>query len=308
MGLSTGKTAYLFPGQGTQYIGMGKEFYDNYNICKAVFDTASKESGLDIPALCFEENDKLNITEYTQIAILTVEAAIFMAMEQGQLRPDYTAGLSLGEYGALIVSKALDPADAFRLIRKRGIYMQEAVPTGGAMAAVLGLDSSEIEKVCAQTEGTVSIANYNCPGQIVITGEQKAVETAAESCKAAGAKRIVPLNVSGPFHSSLLSGAGERLAADLENVPVRDIAIPYIANVTADFVTDRAQVKELLQKQVSSPVRWQQTIELLLTEGVDEFVEIGPGTTLSGFVKKINRSVRTFHIEKPEDLEAYVNR
>ncbi len=308
MGLSTGKTAYLFPGQGTQYIGMGKEFYDNYNICKAVFDTASKESGLDIPALCFEENDKLNITEYTQIAILTVEAAIFMAMEQGQLRPDYTAGLSLGEYGALIVSKALDPADAFRLIRKRGIYMQEAVPTGGAMAAVLGLDSSEIEKVCAQTEGTVSIANYNCPGQIVITGEQKAVETAAESCKAAGAKRIVPLNVSGPFHSSLLSCAGERLAADLENVPVRDIAIPYIANVTADFVTDRAQVKELLQKQVSSPVRWQQTIELLLTEGVDEFVEIGPGTTLSGFVKKINRSVRTFHIEKPEDLEAYVNR
>ena len=308
MGLSTGKTAYLFPGQGTQYIGMGKDFYDNYNICKAVFDTASKESGLDIPALCFEENDKLNITEYTQIAILTVEAAIFMAMEQGQLRPDYTAGLSLGEYGALIVSKALDPADAFRLIRKRGIYMQEAVPTGGAMAAVLGLDSSEIEKVCAQTEGTVSIANYNCPGQIVITGEQKAVETAAESCKAAGAKRIVPLNVSGPFHSSLLSGAGERLAADLENVPVRDIAIPYIANVTADFVTDRAQVKELLQKQVSSPVRWQQTIELLLTEGVDEFVEIGPGTTLSGFVKKINRSVRTFHIEKPEDLEAYVNR
>jgi len=308
MGLSTGKTAYLFPGQGTQYIGMGKEFYDNYNICKAVFDTASKESGLDIPALCFEENDKLNITEYTQIAILTVEAAIFMAMEQGQLRPDYTAGLSLGEYGALIVSKALDPADAFRLIRKRGIYMQEAVPTGGAMAAVLGLDSSEIEKVCAQTEGTVSIANYNCPGQIVITGEQKAVETAAESCKAAGAKRIVPLNVSGPFHSSLLSGAGERLAADLENVPVRDIAIPYIANVTADFVTDRAQVKELLQKQVSSQVRWQQTIELLLTEGVDEFVEIGPGTTLSGFVKKINRSVRTFHIEKPEDLEAYVNR
>lgn len=308
MGISTGKTAYLFPGQGTQYIGMGKEFYDNYNICKAVFDTASKESGLDIPALCFEENDKLNITEYTQIAILTVEAAIFMAMEQGQLRPDYTAGLSLGEYGALIVSKALDPADAFRLIRKRGIYMQEAVPTGGAMAAVLGLDSSEIEKVCAQTEGTVSIANYNCPGQIVITGEQKAVETAAESCKAAGAKRIVPLNVSGPFHSSLLSGAGERLAADLENVPVRDIAIPYIANVTADFVTDRAQVKELLQKQVSSPVRWQQTIELLLTEGVDEFVEIGPGTTLSGFVKKINRSVRTFHIEKPEDLEAYVNR
>ena len=303
-----GKTVYMFPGQGAQYIGMGKEFYDNYNICKAVFDLASNVTGLDIPALCFEENDKINTTEYTQIAMLTVEAAIFMAMEQGQLKPDYAAGLSLGEYGALLVSKALDPADAFRLVRKRGIFMQEAVPSGGAMSAVLGMNTYDIEKICEQTQGIVSIANYNCPGQIVITGEQGAVEAAGEACKAAGAKRIVPLNVSGPFHSSMLEEAGKNLAQELEGINIRDIAIPYISNVTSDFVTDREQVKDLLIRQVSSPVRWQQSMERLIAEGVDEFVEIGPGRTLSGFMKKINRDVAVFHIEKPEELEAYVNR
>jgi len=303
-----GKTVYMFPGQGAQFIGMGKEFYDNYNVCRAVFDLASNVTGLDIPALCFEENDKINITEYTQIAMLTVEAAIFMAMEQGQLKPDYAAGLSLGEYGALLASKALDPADAFRVIRKRGIYMQEAVPSGGAMAAVMGMDAYDIEKVCENTQGIVSIANYNCPGQIVITGEQGAVEAAGEACKEAGAKRIVPLNVSGPFHSAMLEGAGEKLAAELGNVQIRDLAIPYVSNVTADFVNDREQVKDLLIRQISSPVRWQQSVERLIAAGADEFVEIGPGRTLSSFLKKINRSVSVYHVEKPEELEAYVNR
>lgn len=303
-----GKTVYMFPGQGAQYIGMARDFYDRYNICKAVFDLASSVTGLDIPALCFEENEKIHITEYTQIAMLAAETAIYMAMEQAGLKPDYAAGLSLGEYGALIVSKALDPADAFRIIRKRGIFMQEAVPQGGAMAAVLGLGAQEIEAACAQTDGIVSVANYNCPGQIVITGEQDAVAAAGEACKAAGAKRVMPLKVSGPFHSKMLEGAGEKLAAELEQVPLRGIAVPYVSNVTADFVTDAAQVKGLLQKQVSSPVRWQQSVERLLAEGADEFVEIGPGHTLSGFVKKINRDAAVYHIEKPEDLEAYVNR
>ncbi|MCI9021296.1 MAG: ACP S-malonyltransferase [Eubacterium sp.] len=303
-----GKTVYMFPGQGAQYIGMARDFYDRYNICKAVFDLASSVTGLDIPALCFEENEKIHITEYTQIAMLAAETAIYMAMEQAGLKPDYAAGLSLGEYGALIVSKALDPADAFRIIRKRGIFMQEAVPQGGAMAAVLGLGAQEIEAACAQTDGIVSVANYNCPGQIVITGEQDAVAAAGEACKAAGAKRVMPLKVSGPFHSKMLEGAGEKLAAELEQVPLRGIVIPYVSNVTADFVTDAAQVKGLLQKQVSSPVRWQQSVERLLAEGADEFVEIGPGHTLSGFVKKINRDAAVYHIEKPEDLEAYVNR
>lgn len=303
-----GKTVYMFPGQGAQYIGMARDFYDRYNICKAVFDLASSVTGLDIPALCFEENEKIHITEYTQIAMLAAETAIYMAMEQAGLKPDYAAGLSLGEYGALIVSKALDPADAFRIIRKRGIFMQEAVPQGGAMAAVLGLGAQEIEAACAQTDGIVSVANYNCPGQIVITGEQDAVAAAGEACKAAGAKRVMPLKVSGPFHSKMLEGAGEKLAAELEQVPLRGIAVPYVSNVTADFVTDSAQVKGLLQKQVSSSVRWQQSVERLLAEGADEFVEIGPGHTLSGFVKKINRDAAVYHIEKPEDLEAYVNR
>lgn len=303
-----GKTVYMFPGQGAQYVGMGKAFYDEYDVCKAVFDMASNVTGLDIPALCFEENEKINITEYTQIAMLTVEAAIYMAMEQQNIKPDYTAGLSLGEYGALIVSKALDPADAFRIIRKRGIYMQEAVPTGGAMSAVLGLDAAAIELACEQTEGIVSIANYNCPGQIVITGEKHAVDAAGEACKAAGAKRVMPLNVSGPFHSEMLKGAGEKLALELEDVNIHHIAVPYVSNVTADFVTERENVKELLTKQVSSSVRWQQSVELLIENGADEFVEIGPGHTLTGFMKKINRDVAVYHIEKPEDLMAYVNR
>ena len=303
-----GKTVYMFPGQGAQYIGMGKEFYDQFDVCKAVFDLACGVTGLDLAALCFEENEQLNITEYTQIAMLTVEAAIYMAMEERGLKPDYAAGLSLGEYGALIVSKALDPADAFRIVRKRGIYMQEAVPTGGAMAAVLGLDAQTIEKVCAQTEGIVSVANYNCPGQIVITGEQAAVEQAGQALKEAGAKRIMSLKVSGPFHSEMLVPAGEKLAKEFENVTMRGIAVPYVTNVTADFVRDEEQIKRLLVKQVSSSVRWQQSIERLIEAGADEFVEIGPGHTLSGFMKKINRDVAVFHIEKPEDLEAYVNR
>ena len=275
-----GKTVYMFPGQGAQYIGMGKEFYDQFDVCKAVFDLACGVTGLDLAALCFEENEQLNITEYTQIAMLTVEAAIYMAMEERGLKPDYAAGLSLGEYGALIVSKALDPADAFRIVRKRGIYMQEAVPTGGAMAAVLGLDAQTIEKVCAQTEGIVSVANYNCPGQIVITGEQAAVEQAGQALKEAGAKRIMPLKVSGPFHSEMLVPAGEKLAKEFENVTMRGIAVPYVTNVTADFVRDEEQIKRLLVKQVSSSVRWQQSIERLIEAGADEFVEIGPGHTL----------------------------
>lgn len=303
-----GKIVYMFPGQGAQYIGMGKEFYETYDVCKAVFGLASSVTGLDIPALCFEQNDRLDITEYTQVAMLAVEAAIYMAMEEQGLRPDYAAGLSLGEYGALIVSKALDPADAFRIVRKRGIYMQEAVPAGGAMAAVLGLDARAVENVCAQTEGTVSVANYNCPGQIVITGEQEAVEQAGEACKQAGAKRVMPLKVSGPFHSKMLECAGEKLAKEFENVTMRGIAVPYVSNVTADFVTDSEEIRGLLVRQVSSSVRWQQSMERLIAAGADTFVEIGPGHTLSGFMKKINRDVTVFHIEKPEDLENYVNR
>lgn len=298
-----GKTAFMFPGQGAQYVGMGKDFYEQIPVCKEMIDLAGKASGLDVAALCFEENEKINITEYTQIAMLAAEVAMLKAAEEKGLKPDVTAGLSLGEYGALAASGVMSPEDVFKVVRKRGIYMQEAVPNGGAMVAVLGLDTAVIERICEETPGMVTIANYNCPGQIVITGEEKAAQAAVEKLTKAGAKRCVPLKVSGPFHSPLLTGAGEKLAKELENVEIHEIGIPYIANVTADYVTDKAQVKPLLQKQVSSSVKWQQTIERMIADGVDTFVEIGPGKTLSGFMRKINKDMKVYNIEEMEDLE-----
>lgn len=300
------KTAFIFPGQGAQYIGMSKEFYDQIPACREVFELASEASGLDIAALCFEENDKINITEYTQICMLTAEAAILKALQEKGYQPDVTAGLSLGEYGALMASGVLDWKDAFALVRKRGIYMQEAVPTGGAMSAVLGLHAAAIEEICRNTEGTVSVANYNCPGQIVITGEEKAVAEAGEKCKEAGAKRVVALNVSGPFHSQMLTGAGEKLGEALQDVQIQDYTIPYLSNVIADYVTDPASVKDLLRLQVSSPVRWQQSVEKMISDGVEEFVEIGPGRTLTGFMRKIDKEAKVCNIDKMEDFEKFV--
>ncbi|MDE6845412.1 MAG: ACP S-malonyltransferase [Lachnospiraceae bacterium] len=297
-----GKIAFMFPGQGAQYVGMGKDFYDQIPVSKEMFELASKASGLDVPALCFEENEQINITEYTQIAMLAAEVAMLKAIEEKGLKPDVTGGLSLGEYGALTASGVMSAEDVFKIVRKRGIYMQEAVPNGGAMVAVLGLDTAVIEKICEEVPGMVTIANYNCPGQIVITGEEDAAKAAVEKLTAAGAKRCVPLKVSGPFHSPLLTGAGEKLANELEDVEIHDIQIPYIANATADYVTDKSEVKTLLEKQVSSSVKWQQTIERMIADGVDTFVEIGPGKTLSGFMRKINKDMKVFNVEKVEDL------
>lgn len=298
-----GKTAFMFPGQGAQYVGMGKDFYEQIPVSREMYALASKASGLDVEALCFEENEQINITEYTQIAMLATEVALLKAVEEKGYKPDVTGGLSLGEYGALVASSVMSPEDVFKIVRKRGIYMQEAVPQGGAMVAVLGLDTAVIEEICEKTPGMVTIANYNCPGQIVITGEEGAAQAAVEKLTAAGAKRCVPLKVSGPFHSPLLVGAGEKLARELENVEIHDIEIPYIANVTADYVRDKADVKPLLEKQVSSSVKWQQTIERMIVDGVDTFIEIGPGKTLSGFMRKINRDMKVINIEKIEDLE-----
>ncbi len=292
----------MFPGQGAQYIGMGRDFYEKEETARNIFDKAGKITGLDIATICFEENDKLSVTEYTQIAMLTVETAILKVLEEREIRPHTAAGLSLGEYGAIVASGVMRAEDAFAIVRRRGVYMQEAVPTGGSMAAILGLESGVIEEVCAQTPGIVTIANYNCPGQIVISGQEKAVVRAVEALMEKGAKRIVPLNVSGPFHSQLLSGAGERLRKDLDKVQLAEEFIPYVANLTADYVTSTQDIRSLLERQISSPVKWQQSVERMLADGVDTFVEIGPGRTLCGFVKKIDRKARVVNIDKYEDL------
>ena len=282
---------------------MGKDFYEQIPVCKEIIDTASQVTGLDIPALCFEENENLNITEYTQIAMVSVEMAITAALKERGITAQVHGGLSLGEYAALAASGVMSSEDVFKVVRQRGIYMQEAVPTGGAMAAVLGLDASVIEEVLEKTEGIVSIANYNCPGQIVITGESKAVEAASAQLKEAGARRVVPLNVSGPFHSQMLKPAGEKLRKVLDEAEIRDFTIPYVTNVTAEYVTEKEEVKDLLVSQISSSVRWQQCVEKMIAEGVDTFIEIGPGRTLSGFLRKISRQVTSLNVEKVEDLK-----
>lgn len=296
------KTAFVFPGQGAQYVGMGKDFYENFETAKAVYDLAKEATGLDVAELCFTENDKLNVTEYTQIAMLATEVAILKVLEEKGVKADCVAGLSLGEYGALAAAKVMELDDLFRLIRSRGIYMQEAYPVGGAMTAVLGLDADTIRDICEATEGIVSIANDNCPGQIVITGEEAAVAAAAAKLQEAGAKRCIPLKVSGPFHSKLLCGAGEKLAAELENVKVNEPEVPYVCNVEASYVTESANVKDLLARQVSSSVRWRETMELMLADGVDTFIEVGPGKTLTGFLKKMSRDVKVMNIETVENL------
>lgn len=297
-----GKIAFLFPGQGAQVAHMGQDFYEQFNESNQVYELASEASGLDVCKLCFTENDELNITEFTQTALLATEIAILKVVLAKGVKPDYAAGLSLGEYGAVSTAGAIDDRDLFALIRKRGIYMQEAYPEGGAMMAVLGLDADTISDICKKTEGIVSIANDNCPGQIVITGEEKAVLAAGETLAAAGAKRCIQLNVSGPFHSVLLQGAADKLNVELADVAIHDIKIPYLSNVTADVVTDSSQIKDLLSKQVCSGVRFRESILKLKNLGVDTFVEIGPGKTLAGFVKKTDKELRVINIATVDDL------
>lgn len=298
-----GKIAFMFPGQGAQYIGMGEDFYKEFSVVRDIFKLASEVSGLDVEKLCFEENEKINITEYTQIAMLTVELSIFTILDKVGIKPDAVAGLSLGEYGAVYAAGIIGLEDILSIIRKRGIYMQEAIKEGGGMTAILGMDIAEIEKICAQVEGMVGIANYNCPGQTVITGEKIAVDLATENLMKNGAKRCIPLNVSGPFHSEMLIGASNLLEADLEKINLEKIKVDYLTNVTADYVTDLSEVKGLLAKQVISPVKWQQTIEKLLEDGFDTFIEVGPGKTLTGFMKKINKDVTVYSVATIADLE-----
>ena len=297
------KIAFIFPGQGAQCCGMGQDFYEQTTIGKEIYDMASGLLGFSLPELCFEKNDRLDITEYTQAAMVTTGIAMMRVLEEKTgIKPDVAAGLSLGEYCALASAGVMSDKDAIFTVRQRGILMQEAVPAGeGAMSAILALDASKIEEVLSEMDG-VQIANYNCPGQIVISGKKEAVEEAGEKLLAAGAKRAIRLKVSGPFHSTMLTGAGEKLSNVLENIEIQKPVIPYVANVTAEYVTEADLVKPLLIKQVSSSVRFQQSVETMLLDGVDTFIEIGPGKTLAGFIKKITRDAKVINIEKLEDI------
>ncbi len=300
------RIAFIFPGQGAQVQGMGKDFYEQTEIGRQVFDQATKLLGFSVPWLCFEENDRLNITEYTQAAMVTASIAMMKVLEERGIYPDVAAGLSLGEYCALTAAEVISVDDAIQAVRQRGILMQEAVPVGiGAMAAILALDVEKIEEVLGSMED-VWIANYNCPGQTVISGKKEAVEAACEKLKEAGAKRAVMLNVSGPFHSKMLVEAGEKLGKVLDRIEISNPKIPYVANVTASYITDKKDVKPLLIQQVSSSVRWQQSVEAMIKDGVDTFIEIGPGKTLAGFMKKISRNVKTLNVEKLEDIDKVV--
>ncbi|SHO51865.1 ACP S-malonyltransferase [Anaerocolumna xylanovorans] len=298
-----GKTAFLFPGQGAQYAGMGKDFYDDFQTSREIYDKAEELLSMDIKGLCFNENINLNITRYTQPAMAVTCLAILAKIKELGMDADYYAGLSLGEYPAVIASGAISFEEGIPLIKARGELMESAVPEGkGGMAAVLGLDTKVIEEVLKRAEGTVAVANYNCPGQTVISGDKKAVAEVSEELIKAGAKRVLSLNVSGPFHSPMLKEAGEKLSERLKSVTVNDPVIPYVTNINAGIIRNSATIKDILSRQVYSPVRWEESVRTLLDEGVDLFVEIGPGKTLAGFIRKIDKQVLTVNVEKTEDL------
>lgn len=287
--------AFVFPGQGSQFVGMGRDVYEHFPEAREAFAEADHILPFKVSELCFNgPEEKLNLTPYTQPAILTVSVACWRVLAAAGLKPQVVAGHSLGEYTALVAAGALAFADALELVYRRGTYMQEAAPAGfGGMAAVLGLEREKLEEICAQVSdetGRVEVANYNCPGQIVLSGEKGALERAAAAAEAAGARRVVFLAVSGPFHSSYMRPAGEKLAAELSRVTFRDPEVPVVANVHARPVTAAAEIPSLLVEQLSNSVRWEDGVRTMIDKmGVDTFIEIGPGKVLSGLIKKIDR-------------------
>lgn len=301
-----GKLAFVFAGQGAQAVGMGKELAENFDCAMKVFDEASDALGFDIKDMIWNgDKETLMITENTQPTIVTMSVAALRVLEEKGIKPDVVAGLSLGEYTAHIASGSMKFADGVRLVKKRGKYMQEEVPVGkGAMAAIIALSAEQVRECCKEASkiGVCTGANFNCPGQIVVSGEVAAVEKCCELAKEMGAKRAMKLPVSAPFHCEMLIGAGEKLAKELENVEISDMQIPVITNVTADYVASKDDIKPLLIKQVSNSVLWEDTIRRMLSDGVDTFVEVGPGKALSGFIKKITKDVAVYNVEDMSSL------
>lgn len=300
------KTAFLFAGQGAQTLGMAKDLYDTYPIVRETFDQASTILGYDLRQLIDQDEDKLNVTRYTQPAILTTSVAIYRLLAEAGISPDVVAGLSLGEYSALVASGALDFGTAVALVAKRGAYMEEAAPAGsGKMVAVMNTDVALIEEACkkASAFGVVSPANYNTPAQIVIGGSSEAVDAAVENLKAAGAKRLIPLKVSGPFHTAILAPASERLAETLSQVDFQDFALPLVGNTEAS-VMEKDRIKELLARQVQEPVRFYESIATMQELGVDRYIEIGPGKVLSGFMRKIDKSAQVLQVDDEASYKA----
>lgn len=297
------KTAWIFPGQGAQIAGMGKDFYEQFACSREVFDLASQATGLDMPQLCFSDDPRLNQTEYTQAALLTTELAMMAAVKERSQKADVTAGQSLGEYAALVAAGYLDAYDAISLVRKRGILMQNAVPLGqGAMVAIVGLTADQVEALCRDVDGVVEISNFNSQKQTVVSGEREAVMRVKQMAEQAHARLAVELSVSIPSHSPLMRGAAQELARTLEGITVRQGSAPVVANATAQFVTEAALVKPLLVRQMYSPVRWEQSIRAMQAAGVELFVELGPGETLTKLNKKIDKTLVSINISTVEDL------
>jgi len=307
MEVMMGKIAFMFAGQGSQYIGMGKELHDNFDICRQAYKEADDSLGIKLSDLIFSgQKEELDLTENTQPAVVTVSIAAYRAMTSLGIKPDVLAGLSLGEYSALTASGVFSFSKVLPLVRKRGQIMQEAVPAGkGKMCAVLGLSDEKVREACkeASSFGIVEPANYNCPGQIVIGGEIKAVDEAARLAKEKGALRIMDLPVSVPSHTSMLSEAADKLEEELDKIELCDIRIPIVSNVTADYIGSKSEIKDLLVRQVKSSVLFEQSIRRMIEDGVENFIEIGPGRTLGGFVKRIDRSLGIYNVEDLASLE-----
>ncbi len=301
------KTAFIFPGQGSQAVGMGKELFDHFKVARAVFEEADDTLRFSISKLCFEGPDEaLKLTENTQPSVLTASiAALRVLQEEKGIQPELTAGHSLGEYSALVASGALFFANAVQIVKLRGRFMQEAVPVGeGTMAAILGMETEEVERICIEASAgeVLSPANFNCPGQIVIAGHTKAVERAIELVKQKG-KKAMPLQVSAPFHSALMKPAGVRLNEALHDTPIHALKIPVVTNVEAKANSTSERVKPLLVEQVSSPVRWEESMRRMVEEGIERVLEIGPGKVLSGLMKRIDSNVETGNIEDIQSLK-----